>query len=88
KSLANYRSIACNLSAHNQSQKGGEVWNKWDANEFRLARHNYANWQWTARSSNRLTAKPKSRSIQGKQSQSYCDSGRDRFDSNEMMVTR
>ncbi|KRX31192.1 hypothetical protein T05_9349 [Trichinella murrelli] len=37
KSLANYRSIACNLSAYSQSQKGGGVWNKWDADEFRLA---------------------------------------------------
>ncbi|KRY27053.1 hypothetical protein T03_8172 [Trichinella britovi] len=38
KSLANYRSIACNLSAYSQSEKGGGVWNKWDADEFRLAR--------------------------------------------------
>ncbi|KRZ77795.1 hypothetical protein T08_5329 [Trichinella sp. T8] len=37
KSLANYRSIACNLSAYSQSEKGGGVWNKWDADEFRLA---------------------------------------------------
>ncbi|KRZ96908.1 hypothetical protein T08_6865 [Trichinella sp. T8] len=34
----------------------------------------YANWQWTARSSDRLTAKPMSWSIQAKQSQDETDS--------------
>ncbi|KRY13091.1 hypothetical protein T03_15189 [Trichinella britovi] len=31
KLLANYRSIVCNLSEYSQSQKGGGVWGKWDA---------------------------------------------------------
>ncbi|KRY45555.1 hypothetical protein T03_3371 [Trichinella britovi] len=30
------QSIACNLSECSQSQKGGGVWGKWDADEFRL----------------------------------------------------
>ncbi|KRY06156.1 hypothetical protein T03_305 [Trichinella britovi] len=34
----------------------------------------YDNWQWTARSSDRLTAKPMSWSIQAKQSQDETDS--------------
>ncbi|KRY14257.1 hypothetical protein T12_14607 [Trichinella patagoniensis] len=48
----------------------------------------YANWQWTARSSDRLTAKPKSRGLCKENNHKlilklYCDSGRDRLDTNE-----
>ncbi|KRX69569.1 hypothetical protein T06_9741, partial [Trichinella sp. T6] len=43
KLLANYRSIVCNLSEYSQSQKGGGVWGKWDADEFRLALFHLAN---------------------------------------------